>query len=64
MKDENDLENNLNDDLEIIMGDDSELHFSDIKDSIISLKPKYKVEKQNIIIPKSKEKNKKKKSKK
>ena len=61
MKDENKLDNNLENDLdlEIIMGDDSELHFSDIKDSIISLKPKYKVEKENIIIPKSKAKKKK-----
>ena len=50
MKDEN--ENNL--DIEIIMGDDSELNFSEIKDSIKSLRPKDKVKKDNIIIPKTK----------
>ena len=48
MKDEDDL------DLEIIIGDDSELNFSDIKDSIKTLRPKDKVKKENIIIPKSK----------
>ncbi len=47
MKDDNDL------DLEIIIGDDSELNFSDIKDSIKTLRPKDKVKKENIIIPKS-----------
>ena len=41
-------------DIEIIMGDDSELHFFDIKDSIKTLRPKDKVKKDNIIIPKSK----------
>ena len=40
-------------DIEIIMGDDSELNFSDIKDSIKTLRPK------NIIIPKLKNDNKK-----
>ena len=50
MKDnkENDL------DIEIIMGDDSELNFSDVEDSINSLRPKDKVQKKNIIIPKTK----------
>lgn len=48
MKDEkNDL------DIEIIMGDDSELNISDIKDSIKTLRPKDKVQKKNIIIPKT-----------
>ena len=41
-------------DIEIIMGDDSELNFSDIKDSIKTLRPKDKVKKENIIIPKPK----------
>ena len=41
-------------DIEIIMGDDSELNFSDIKDSIKTLRPKDKVKKENIIIPKTK----------
>ncbi|MBR1540092.1 MAG: hypothetical protein IJ629_02810 [Clostridia bacterium] len=50
MKEEN--ENDL--DIEIIMGDDSELNFSDVNDSIKSLRPKDKVQKKNIIIPKSK----------
>ena len=49
MKDEN---NDL--DIEIILGDDSELNFSDIKDSINTLRPKDKVQKRNIIIPKTK----------
>lgn len=49
MKDEN---NDL--DIEIILGDDSELNFSDIKDSIKTLRPKDKVQKGNIIIPKTK----------
>ena len=40
-------------DIEIIMGDDSELNFSDIKDSIKTLRPKDKVQKGNIIIPKA-----------
>jgi len=50
---ENKNDNN-NVDLEIIMGDDSELEFSDIKDSIKPLRPKDKVKKENIIIPKTK----------
>lgn len=50
MKEEKD--NDL--DIEIIMGDDSELNFSDIKDSIKTLRPKDKVKKENIIIPKTK----------
>jgi len=48
---END-ENNV--DIEIIMGDDSELNFSDVNDSIKTLRPKDKVQKKNIIIPKTK----------
>ena len=51
MKEEKD-ENNF--DIEIIMGDDSELNFSDIKDSIKTLRPKDKIKKGNIIIPKTK----------
>ena len=50
MKEEKD--NDL--DIEIIMGDDSELNFSDIKDSIKTLRPKDKVKNENIIIPKTK----------
>lgn len=41
-------------DIEIIMGDDSELNFSDVNDSIKTLRPKDKVQKKNIIIPKTK----------
>ena len=48
MKNEDDL------DIEIIMGDDSELDISDVNDSIKTLRPKDKVQKKNIIIPKSK----------
>ena len=50
MKDEN-KNNDL--DIEIVIGDDSELNFSDIKDSIKTLRPKDKVQKKNIIIPKT-----------
>ena len=41
-------------DIEIIIGDDSELKFSDIKDSIKTLRPKDKAKKGNIIIPQTK----------
>ena len=58
MKDEN---NDL--DIEIILGDDSELNFSDIKDSINTLRPKDKVQKRNIIIPKTKNEREKEKEK-
>ena len=48
-------ENKDNDlDIEIIIGDDSELNFSDVSDSIKTLRPKDKVQKKNIIIPKTK----------
>ena len=57
------MDNKMNDkdlDIEIVLGDDSELNFSDIKDSIKTLRPKDKVQKGNIIIPKTKtDKNKK-----
>ena len=45
-------EKNEDVDIEIIMGDDSALNFSDIKDSIKTLRPKDKIKKENIIIPK------------
>ena len=48
----NEDENNEN--IEIVIGDHSELNFSEIKDSIKSLRPKDKESKKNIIIPKSK----------
>ena len=41
-------------DIEIVMGDNSELKFSPIKDSIKTLRPKDKVQKDNIIIPRTK----------
>ena len=40
-------------DIEIVMGDDSELNFSDVNDSIKTLRPKDKGQKKDIIIPKS-----------
>lgn len=56
-EDNNKIENDV--DIEIVMGDDSELNFSDIKDSIKTLRPKDKVLKKDIIIPKkNKEENK------
>ena len=47
-------EDEKNVDIEIIMGDDSELNFSDVNDSIKTLRPKDKVQKKDIIIPKTK----------
>ena len=41
-------------DIEIVIGDDSELKFSDVNDSIKTLRPKDKVKKDNIVIPKTK----------
>ena len=49
MKEDND--ENL--DIEIIMGDDSELEISEVEDSITSLRPKDKVPAKKVIIPKS-----------
>ena len=51
MKKDNE-KNNL--DIEIIIGDDSELNFSEVEDSIKTLRPKDKINKKNIIIPKIK----------
>ena len=48
----NNTDNDL--DIEIVIGDDSELNFSDVNDSIKTLRPKDKVQKKNIIIPKTK----------
>ena len=53
MEEKNKKENN-DLDIEIILGDDSELNFSDVNDSIKTLRPKDKVQKKNIIIPKTK----------
>ena len=54
-----DKEKNENNDLdiEIVLGDDSELNFSEVEDSINSLRPKDKVIKKNVIIPKAQNKN-------
>lgn len=51
-EEENEINNDV--DIEIVMGDNSELNFSDIKDSIKTLRPKDKVQKKDIIIPKTK----------
>ena len=52
-------EKNNDIDIEIIMGDDSELNFSEVEDSIPTLRPKDKVQKKKVIIPKAQsEKNK------
>ena len=48
----NNTDNDL--DIEIVIGDDSELNFSDVNDSIKTLRPKEKTQKKNIIIPKTK----------
>ena len=47
-------ENKSDLDIEIVMGDNSELHFSNVNDSIKTLRPKDKAQKKNIIIPKTK----------
>ena len=49
-------ENKKNDlDIEIVMGDDSELKFSEVEDSINVLRPKDNSDKakKNVIIPKT-----------
>ena len=48
MEDKEKNKNNL--DIEIIIGDDSELYFSEVEDSINTLRPKDKVQKKNIIL--------------
>lgn len=51
---------NNNVDIEIVIGDDSHLNFSEIKDCVNTLRPKDKTAKKKVIIPKTKhEKNKK-----
>ena len=54
-------EKNKDLDIEVIIGDDSELNFSEAKDCVNSLRPKNKeAMKKKVIIPKNKkEKNKK-----
>ena len=47
------MDDNKDLDIEIDMGDDSELNISEVEDSINSLRPKDKVQKKNVIIPKS-----------
>ena len=45
-----------NEEIEIVMGGETDLEFSDVKDSINTLRPKDKEKKKNIIIPKSTQK--------
>lgn len=55
-----DLDNKDNE-IEVIIGDDSELSFSEVEDFVEELKPKTKLDssqKKNIIIPVSKTKKK------
>ena len=40
-------------DIEIIIGDNSELEISEVEDSITSLRPKDKTQKKKVIIPKA-----------
>jgi len=54
-------ENNENADIEIVMGDNSDLNISDVSDCLNTLRPKDKInnKKKNVVIPKTKsEKNK------
>ncbi len=55
MSDKKENENNENVDIEIVIGDDSNLKFSDAKDCINNLRPKNKKElKDKVIVPKNK----------
>lgn len=52
---EDNLNENNNVDIEIVIGDDSDLEISDAKDCVNSLRPKNtESQKKKIIIPKSK----------
>lgn len=46
---------NKNKDLEIVLGDDSFLEFSDVGDCVNSLRPKDKSKSKKVIIPKTKQ---------
>ena len=52
------MDENNNEDIEIIMGDDSKLNFSEVSDSINVLRPKDKTQKKNVIIPKTRKRKK------
>ena len=53
---ENKKDNEQNDDLEIIMGDNTKLEISEAKDCVNSLRPKDKKNmKDKVIVPKTKE---------
>ena len=55
-KDKLNEDNNV--DIEIVMGDDSELNFSDVEDCVNTLRPKDKeILKKKVIIPKTKKDN-------
>lgn len=47
------MDEKKNEEIEIVMGGETDLEFSDVKDSINTLRPKDKEKKKNIIIPKS-----------
>ena len=51
---------NENKDIEVVVGDDSELYISEVSDCINDLRPKSSSSKKNIIIPTEKKKKKKK----
>ena len=54
---ENKKDNEQNDDLEIIMGDNTNLEISEAKDCVNSLRPKDKKSMKNkVIVPKSNKK--------
>ena len=56
----NEKKNNSND-IEVVVGDDSELFISEVSDCINNLRPKDASSKDKIIIPTEKKKKKKKK---
>ena len=57
-KDKDKEENKENNDIEIIIGDDSDLEISDVGDCMNDLRPKdYEKKKKGIVIPKSKKKD-------
>ena len=53
-------EKNNNVDIEVVIGDQSDLNFSDVKDCVNTLRPKDKKNIKKVIIPKTKNEKKKK----
>lgn len=55
---ENEIKNENNNEIEVVIGDNSELSFSEVEDFVEALKPKTnQTKKSKIIIPVAKKKN-------